>query len=510
MNVPKITNKTRRQNRKKKLAETRNAEFSSVKQSLPQMDTKQIIAAFKNSQNAQFGNVHQALKDLQAKMGKLNQGYIEKKAFAKAGVDTVSKLRDKLDADNIDYSGIPLNVLEQLVALDDWGSISAVAWPLIKQFGAPILHSLYQKYVRPRIDRYMGGDEGINPADWGSPLGPARFTPVLGENVEIPGVKSIIDQSGSFDTVDPKSIASTITPELYKHRYAFVQTQKTAIANVSVEYSITTNVLGQVGACFFPLNAMSSGLSSNECYAAIFNASNFTVTTGQQSAAATFIEGPLFGSSAAISSFRTTNYAIQVIPTASFNTAGAFTMAYNNRAKLGYTQFNTGTTLAQLKTFPFVTSFNNKTTARMINVTGDPADEGFVTVSAYSRNQTFILFGSGLPVSTEVARVVITSVVEFIPDVTALPICVMDYPRIGPMTENFESMMFMRFPVLQQLDLADAKKIADSFPDGPVSFNTLFRLLAACVSGIKPRQYVSHIQASDIALPGDSVEFAIE
>jgi hypothetical protein len=379
---------------------------------------------------------------------------------------------------------------------------------MLREYGLPALKSLYTKYVRPHVDKFMGGDEGINSIDWGAPLAPFRFSPVGGENVDASGIKPCASQSASFKTVDPYSIKSTVCPELYRHRYSYTETMKTAVAYTIADFSIVSNMSGNVGVVVFPLSNSVDGTQYLKSFVSIFNDSTFNPSTGVQTPSAAFSAGPLYSSSASIESLRTTNFSLQLIPTASFNTAGYFTLGYNNRWGATYlSSTSVGSNLAQLKNFPFVTTINTKTYARMINVTGDSADETFTSIGTGNVHQGFVIIGTGLPAGIEVCRLSLTVTAEFIPSLSGLPICLMDYPRPGPLTENFESMMFMRFPVLQQLTLTDAKRVADTLPDFPYPFDELFNILGRSLTGITPVSYLPHmfLMNNPIAMEGMKV-----
>lgn len=509
------TKPSRQAQRRKNRALAANALVKGVatKDGVNGMTPEAIISAYSNSHNDKYEAVHRALKDLQSKVGKISQGQVARIALTKTSTKSVKQLKSELLARGVTLEGIDDATLEQLIALDDWGTIFKASLPLIQEFGAPILRKLYTKYVQPKIDRFMGGDEGINPIDWGSTMNPYRFTPVMGENVSVPGVKSVEYMSSSFKCVDPFSVKSTLCPELFRHRYAYTETMKTALATTIADYSIVSSPGGNVAVLIFPLNASVDGGSYLNSFVSVANDTSFSPTTGTQTPAMTFNAGPFYASASSMDCMHVTNTAVQVVPTASFNTAGYFTLGYANRwSAKNLSNTNIGTTLAQLKAFPYVTTVNTKTTARMINVTGDTIDEMFVSTNTSNTHQVYVLLGTGLPASTEVCRLSIAMVAEFIPAVASLPICVVDYPRPGPLTENFESMIFMRFPVLQQLDLADAKRIADSLPDHPSPFDDLLSTLGMAVSGITPRQYLPHLVGggSSLELPNNSIDLVFE
>lgn len=517
MDNPKPKSKAQKRAQTRKNLQTKRAELMDTMKLQPAMNQKEVLIAYKDDLNKNHNQVLQALSSLKSRISALPQGYVNQFALKKAHVQSVKALRDQLSAAGVDTSTISTNDLLDLVALDDWSTIASVAWPLIKQYGVPMLRHLYSTYVKPKVDKFMGGDSGVNPADWGfngqfgSTLGPQKFTPVLGETVEMPGVKPVSSHASSFNTVDPKSIASVLCPELYKHRYAFSQTQKVALAVTSLEISVSTNAAGAFGLVVYPLNIIGAGNNQLASYFAIFNDATFSVSSGSQTPSSAFAPGPLYSAISSIQNARATSTSVVVNPIASFATAGALTLAFDNRNGLSnLTNFTIGSTLSDLKLFPFVTSFNTKTTARMITVSSDATDEDFRASGSYVA-QKFVLMGSGLPASTEVVRVLVTAVSEFKPAMAALPICPLDYPRSGPLTEQFESMMFMRFPMLQSMDLAEAKQLTDSLPEGPTPFDTLLELFFRLVAQVKPKAQIMHLSpSSELSLPNQSIDLVLE
>jgi len=203
----------RRQARKAAYTKKRDDMIQDAKAGLGDMNQAQVIGSFKNAQSQQHQAVLTALGKLQGQVGKLTQGKISAYAYNKAHVKGLKELKAELTKAGIDYKDIDDNILVDLVALDDWSAISKFAIPMITKYGLPILHDIYKSYVKPKVDKWMGGDEGLNPADWGNVLGPRRFTGIQGENIEYPGVKSVFNQITTYDTVDPRSLASVIAPE---------------------------------------------------------------------------------------------------------------------------------------------------------------------------------------------------------------------------------------------------------------------------------------------------------
>lgn len=499
-------NQKRRLQRRNNLQNLQKNAVEHIAGNLKGKTAAQLVAAYRDPQNTLNADVKSKLALLQGQVNGLTKASIRRLAFTKVHAKNLAGFYEEMAKNNINTEGIDQNILFELVALDDWGSIFRAAMPHIQKYGPIVLNHLYNQYLKPRLDKWMGGDEGINPADWGGVLGPRRFTPVFGENITYPGVKPVYQQTANFNTVCSKSIQSVLCPELFKHRYAYTQIMKTAMATITAEYTVTTSSNGTVGVLFFPVNALASGGGYNASYITVFNDATFNLTTGTQTPSATFRAGPLSASAACIEAYRITNTSIQVIPTASFNTAGSFTLSYKNRSTgNGISANNIGATLVQSKMWPYTTSFNNKTIARMITVSGDSADDEMLAYSGVSFSHTFLLLGSGLPASTECCKLIISSVVEFMPTMDYFPVCVVDMPSPGPLTEQFESMLFARFPVLQQLDLVDSKRIAEALPEGAVPFDEALNVLSSAITGIQPRQYVPHSYAEPLQLQEGSL-----
>lgn len=508
-NQPKPKN--RRVARRQNLQKFQKDQVERIAGNLKGSSAASLINAYANKQNVLHDQVMDKIANLQGSITGLTKASINRIAYQKAGVKNLRELKAKLQSENIDISNIPDRILVELVALDDWGTIFRTAWPLIQKYGPVVLSHLYSTYVKPKVDKWMGGDEGINPVDWGGVLGPRRFTPVPGENVHMMGIRNVASNATLYENIDGKSIRSVICPELFKYRYAFTQPLKTALAVSVSEYSITTNASGNVGVILYPYSITAAGSAATSSFLTVFNDSTFSLSTGTQTASATLNAGPLNSSVSAFEAHRLTTFSIQIIPTASFNTAGSFTLSYKNRnTGTNFSATNISTTLVQAKNWPYTTSFNNKTIVRMITVPGDPSEDEFKSASSSSYGQAFVLLGSGLPASTEACKVVLNAVDEFIPTMDYLPVCAVDLPGPGPLTEQLETMMFARFPVLQMLDLVDAKRIAESIPDGPINFDQALQIISEAVSGIVPHQYVPHTTNSSVELPGSLPELIME
>jgi hypothetical protein len=456
------------------------------------MDQQQIIRGYRESNQ----QVLDALKKLDGSLSQLTRSDVTQYALKKANVNSVKGLLQKLKSEGIDTNQIPRRVLIELVALDDWGTILKTAWPLIQQYGLPILQKLYTKHVQPKLSKFLGGDEGINPIDWGHVLSGRNEQFVPGLNMESSAIKSAEIYDCAADAVDTRSIVSLLCPEVYQHRYSFLQAQKTALAHTVTEYSVITNSSGSVGMAIYPLS-----IGSTNAFVTQYNAADFTVNTGTQTTAYKTQAGPLSGLNNNIEAQRVISCSVRVVPVASYNTAGMFTLGYKNRQGIGLFSTSIGVNLSDIKIWPYVQSFNNKTEVRMIMLYGDPSDEDFKTASNVSTTHKFVLLGSGLPGGVEVARVLVDVVTEFIPTTITAAIAPLDFPRPGPMTEQLESLMFARFPVLQSLSMKDAYEVTRGIPFGTVRFHDFIALFEKLLSGItKPLNTISHM-SSDLALP---------
>lgn len=117
-------------------------------------------------------------------------------------------------------------------------------------------------------------------------------------------------------------------------------------------------------------------------------------------------------------------------------------------------------------------------------VHGGNDEEEFVNISSVATKQLFYVVGTGLPPSTSVGKAIINLVFEYFPTAAGYPLAVMDYPQPGPMTVQFESVAFSRFPVLQCLTRMDAQRVATYIPDAVMPFNSLMNVLSSALSNI--------------------------
>ena len=224
----------------------------------------------------------------------------------------------------------------------------------------------------------------------------------------------------------------------------------------------------------FPKNYKSIGTSPSSAVVVVYNDSTFSVATGTQTNQTSgFTKGPLYDNLSMIATSRIVALAVQFIPTASFNTAGSFTMCHNPRTASQPTNTDMLLNLSTAKTMPYVTSFNNKTSARMLAIFQDPSDDLLTPIESNTQSNFIALFGSGLPQNTEVGRLVISYIVEYVPQPAFFHMCVIDYPTTGPSTESYEGIIMSHYPVLQSLDLVDAKKVCDAIPAGTQQAETV-------------------------------------
>ena len=431
---------------------------------------QKLLRAYADKSDKNHAKILAALDDLK-RARRISAKNTTRFAKVKTGQNDLNQIKQWMRD-----QGYPLpsdRVLWDILALDDWGTVFNLAKPLLASLGSKAFDWVLEK-MKGKKRQANGGDEGFNPIDWPSSgtLGPARITLMPGVNVEQRGMTNVEDRSLNIYTVNANAIKSLICPELYKHRYSFTDNQKTAIAVPVTEVPIiSSNVAnGQVGVMIFPKNYKSNGTSPSSSVVVVYNDATFSVATGTQTNQTSgYTKGPLYDNLTMIATSRIVALAVQFIPTASFNTAGSFTMCHNPRSASQPTNTDMLLTLSTAKTMPFVTSFNNKTTARMLALFQDPGDDLLTPIEANTQSNFIALFGSGLPQNTEVGRIVISYVVEYVPSPAYFHMCVIDYPTTGPSTESYEGIIMSHYPVLQSLDLVDAKKVCDAIPAGTLS-----------------------------------------
>lgn len=455
-------------------------------------EAKALIRSYASKADKNHEKVLAALKELSLarRISPKNTTRYAKQKTKQANLDSIkSWMREE---------NIPIpsdRVLWDLLALDDWGTVFNLAKPLLASLGGKAFDWVLDKLRRKKEPQ--GGDEGFNPIDWpgNSVLGPARITLMPGVNVEQRGMTNVEDRSLNIYTVNANALKTVICPELYKHRYSYTDNQKTALAVPVLEVSITSSNVdnGQVGVLVYPKCYKTAGTNMSTSSVVIYNDSTFSVLTGTQTATATFTKGPMYDNTSMVATSRIVACAVQFIPTASFNTAGSFTMCHNPRAASQATATDMLLTLSSSKTQPFVTSFNNKTAARMLALFQDPNDDPLTPNEANTQFNYIALFGSGLPKNQEVGRLVISYVIEYVPSPTYFHMCVVDYPTTGPSTEAYEGIILSHYPILQSLDLVDAKKVCDAIPEGTQQANTVTMMIKAALTGLPIRQYHSHV-----------------
>lgn len=459
---------------------------------LQDMSQQQIIKAFANKDD----KVMLALKDLEAKISKIpktsiiSQGQINSYALKKSHTKNLAELRKALGAEAKD---IPNDVLTQLVALDDWGSIFKAALPHIINFGAPYVRKLYERHIRP----LLGGDEGFNPIDWaGSALAPFRYSPAEGLNVFTPSTKSRDDFSSGPTDVSTHSMAVSICPEMYKHRLTSMALYKSALGYITTQYAVTSNSNGQFGLVILP----------DACHVVsfmyVFNDSTFNPATGAQTPNSSSYPGPFYAQQAAIRMIRMCQMSVEVQPSISYNTPGMISMGYNTNFNGSSYTNDMRATISDVRTFPFNTGGNAKVIYRMITPFSNPSDLDFVDVTTSGLREGFMIFGTGFG-SQVTMNIVINTVVEFLPTKDYIPLCPMQYPQSGSQTLAFLTQAFAKFPVLQQLTLKDASRVATALINGPSDFNSLMRVLQAALDGITLTDAPHANSQPSLSMPGD-------
>lgn len=425
----------------------------------------------------------------------ISYGAVRKAAFEKLGVKNMKDFLHAVTQAGVNPVEHTKRNLLQAAALDDWDSVWSYIKPHAMTLGKGALKLLLTKALGAlgggAVSSLLGGDEGFNPIDWpgGANLATSPYKQSLlpGVNIDTPATKTMIElEPLGSESVSIKAIASVISPETQKFRYAYIESTKTALAVVRAEFNVSTGSNGQFGINF---NAYATSASFGNIHD-----NGFDVTTGLGTSATPMIN-PIAGlATAAVEVIRISSVSIQFTPIASLNTAGALTMAYNTRTPASAPNAtDIKCTLTAVQTWPYVTSFNVRTPMRMIPTASDSSTDDFAVWNAPYTGGRIIVLGSGLPGSTVIGRVIITQNLEFIPTNAYFPICPVDWPYPGPATEQFESYMFTRFPVLQSLDLQDAQRVANALGKyDSLSFRELTSILSDLLAGIVPRLYVPH------------------
>lgn len=321
---------------------------------------------------------------------------------------------------------------------------------------------------------------------------------IPGMNVEQVGVRRAGAADTHLDSVNTRSIATVLAPEFMRDRYAFEDTVKTALGVSSIEVTIPTGAQGNWGVSFMPQIPLAGTPGK------IYN-NEFNLATGLQATDTTLTFAGSFNGvpAATFDSYRVTAVSVQVIPSTSITSNGAYTMAYFPKSKASATispigAKGPGIPLSGLKNAPYTTTANARTPVRMVAVFSDAsASELMDPATSGLGGGYFLIYGSGWSVSTDAVRLTITTVMEFIPAAASLPICPMDNPIPAAMTEQFESVIFAKFPVLQSLDPQDVKPLIDVLCVKTLrGFEEALDIIATAVSSIKPRAYSDHFLPS--------------
>lgn len=396
----------------------------------------------------------------------------------------LNKLHTELKNGGIDVSK---SVLRDLVVLDDWSAIWHIAKPFVMKYGLPALAHVYKSYVKPTINRWLGNDEGFNPIDFGSGLDPQKVRYEPGFNKEIPGV--VLPKMASNSSVSPHYIKTLMSPETMCHRMTTKNPTKTALSTAVKEITISCNANGAAGVHIFASQPYSTGTVM------INNADSFSVNSGSQSAGSTASAGPFFSLSGAVNKARLVSCSVQVIPIISNNSPGSVQFAYWQSKDvdwIGAPSVIYNTSSSDMITAPWYVSGNARSTYRMVSL---PADQEGTLLSAIntslpeeSTNDYFYILATGFTPSTSIMKLVITFVMDFIPNSSYIPITPMAYSQSGPASMEFASTIFAAHPILQCLTLNDAKAIVNQLPDDTCEYGVLANLLEESAKAIKPQE----------------------
>lgn len=417
---------------------------------------------------------------------------VDAKKMGKEPKDVPGEIRKlQLELKSMGIEGISNSVLRDLVALDDWSTVWNVAKPMLATYGLPILKDLYKRYVHPKIQSWVGGDEGLDMRDYSNdPLRPSKQQYIAGLNKEVPGVT--LPRPTNLNAVSTHYLKSVVCPESYVHRATTKFPQKVSLASATVEYTVSVNSNGDAGIYIF---SSANVLTADSLLVA--NANTFNPDTSTNGASLTKKNGPLATSYSSIKMGQLVSSSVTITPIISYNSAGSVRMAYYQRLVCsGEATYGTPTiTPNDLAVAPFYVTGNARNVYRMISVPSDTTADGFSTQlnvfgtsTSYSADDVYCVLLTGFAASVPAVKVTWTAVLSFIPNNSAIPICPMAYPQSGPMSNEAIQAMFGRFPVIQSLTLNDAKKLATALPDYPISFEECEQVISATGKTFKPRE----------------------
>lgn len=454
---------------------------------IPQLGMQDLAKYIKTSkENAE--KVYSAVADLQNKVA-LTQRSLAAYAKKKTGTSKFGQLREKCKEFGIDVDSLPKPIrtsLPALVALDDWDSIKSDVFSSIKKYGPKILHFL--------IKKYLGGDEGYNVLD--SMKGPMKQVNAFAPRVNQSGV-GIMNFSSpeNVNHVSKTSILAVLYPEQYLNRVTPMAMTKTALGRAMIQVSVTTNASGNAGVTIYPeLAVTGAGTSDGTAFMRILNGATFDPATGTQSTNAQFIAGPFYAALGAANTSRVNQCVVEIQPSVSYNTPGVVTGAYYIKNSTGSPPINTMDVLfGSMRNQPYSVSGGVHTLYRMITPYTNLTD---LDMQPYTSSDSFdgfqiYLTGCGSAVTF---NFMITVLVEFVPNANLLTICPMDYAEPGPLTLQFLTEMYARYPVIWNLTRSDVERVCNAIYASPSSdYNILLETIGSALTGITYQSICSNV-----------------
>jgi hypothetical protein len=110
----------------------------------------------------------------------------------------------------------------------------------------PALEWLWQQYGKPTYDKFTGGDEGVNSADYdNNPMMPNKYSRLPGVNVVRPGTDRFTKRDAyRLDGVAGLFLKSFFYPEGAHYRKPNKYSDKSALFGGTGEILLTTDLAG--------------------------------------------------------------------------------------------------------------------------------------------------------------------------------------------------------------------------------------------------------------------------
>jgi hypothetical protein len=406
--------------------------------------------------------------------------------------------------------------LKELIALDDWGSIAAVAIPLIEKYGSRGISWLWDKYVAKKPVKpfweALGGDEGFIQTDQPQdPLKPYILARQPGVNFYKPGTEYTLacEDQYAADGANPDFLKSFFYPEKFNYRKSTKYPTKTALFGGVTEILATTaDTTGNVAVYIFPQNLWGSNANGQ-----LFAGQGAVIpSTGVLTTVAS-IAGPLTVPVANFEQTRLNAFSIQVIPIVNNNQSGNIQLSYFQKPPNNTIIAGALATFAipqtTLMNMPYLQQGNAYTSYRSIRVPSDSDDDVLVPNNSGAITSDFTegwyLLFTGFPTTSGlgIAKIDCYFNGEFTPVSSSAPFCAQADAQAGAMTDEVIATTLRQFPILQSLTATDAEHLTCKMDNTTCcKYASARQYVSMALSGIKPRNKVPMVAYNNNGPPG--------